>query len=91
MSRSTPMERIEKLRQQLEEAEKKAAEQEAKKAAAQAERDKKKRSSLEAKLDRLNTQASAVAQLILETQAKLDELGQPAEEAQTLDFEPVSD
>lgn len=91
MSRSTPMERIEKLRLQLEEAEKKAAEQEAKKAAAQAERDKKKRSSLEAKLTRLNTQASAVAQLILETQAKLDELGQPTEEEQTLDFEPVSD
>lgn len=82
MSRSTPMERIEKLRQQLEEAEAKAAEQELKKQQAEQERNEKKRNVLTSKLQRLLTQQANINALIAETQAKLDELGVKPDEVQ---------
>ena len=68
------MERIEKLRQQLEEAERKEQEREAKKAEAQAARNQKKRESLETRLGRLLKQQEKIAEQIAETEAALDEL-----------------
>lgn len=83
------MERIERLRLQLEEAERKEQEREAKKAEAQAERDQKKRASLEAKLGRLHEQQKRIASMIAETQAALDEL--PEEAFTALPLEVVTD
>lgn len=83
------MERIEKLRQQLEEAERKEQEREAKKAEAQAARNQKKRESLETRLGRLLEQQDKIAEQILETQAALDEL--PEEAFTALPLEVVTD
>lgn len=89
MARATSMERIEKLRQQLEEAERKEQEREAKKAEAQAARNQKKRESLETRLGRLLEQQDKIAEQILETQAALDEL--PEEAFTALPLEVVTD
>ena len=83
------MERIEKLRQQLEEAERKEQEREAKKAEAQAARNQKKREFLETRLGRLLEQQVKIADQILETQAALDEL--PEEAFTALPLEVVTD
>ena len=74
MSRATGMERIEKLRLQLEEAERKIAETEAKKQAAKKEQAEKKRTSLTARLDRLFKQQAKVNEMIEETQSALDDI-----------------
>ena len=89
MARATSMERIEKLRQQLEEAERKEQEREAKKAEAQAARNQKKRESLETRLGRLLEQQEKIAEQILETQAALDEL--PEDAFTALPLEVVTD
>lgn len=89
MARATSMERIQKLRLQLEEAEKKEQEREAKKAEAQAARNQKKRESLETRLGRLLEQQNKIAEQILETQAALDEL--PEEAFTALPLEVVTD
>lgn len=89
MARATSMERIEKLRLQLEEAERKEQEREAKKAEAQAARNQKKRESLETRLGRLLEQQDKIAEQILETQAALDEL--PEEAFTALPLEVVTD
>lgn len=89
MARATSMERIQKLRLQLEEAEKKEQEREAKKAEAQAARNQKKRESLETRLGRLLEQQDKIAEQILETQAALDEL--PEEAFTALPLEVVTD
>jgi vacuolar-type H+-ATPase subunit E/Vma4 len=74
MSRATGLERIEKLRLQLEEAEAKAAAAEAKKAEAEAEKVAKKRATLQAKLGRLETQQDHVVEMIEATLKELDSL-----------------
>ncbi len=83
------MERIQKLRLQLEEAEKKEQEREAKKAEAQAARNQKKRESLETRLGRLLKQQEKIAEQIAETEAALDEL--PEEAFTALPLEVVTD
>lgn len=88
MARATSLERIEKLRQQLEEAERKEAEKAEKKAAVEAERAQKKRTSLQTRLGRLLEQQEKIAQQIAETQAELDELGEP-EVAEVVDFDGI--
>lgn len=89
MARATSMERIEKLRLQLEEAERKEAEKAEKRAAVEAERAQKKRASLEQRLGRLHEQQERVEKMIAETQAQLDELPEEAFVSTTL--EVVSD
>ena len=80
MSRATAMERIEKLRKQLEEAEAKAQETEAKKAAAEQERKQKKRDTLLTKKARLQVQAKNVAGMLQEVEQKIEELDNPSVE-----------
>ena len=87
------MERIERLRLQLEEAEKKEAEKAQKKAAAEADRREKKISSLQAKLDRFAVQKEKLDELIDAAQTELAELlDEQSEEAFTaLPLEVVTD
>jgi len=88
MARATSLERIEKLRQQLEDAERKEAEKAEKKAAAEAERAQKKRTSIEARLGRLHEQRARVEAMIAETEAQLDELPEP-EQTEVVEFDGI--
>lgn len=88
--RSTSMERIEKLRLQLEEAERKEAEKAKKKADAEAARVQKKRDTLKARIDRLSKQAANIAKLLQDTQQELADLDNSEVYAE-VELEVVSD
>ena len=78
MSRATAMERIEKLRLQLEEAEAKAKQAEAKKAEAEKVRVETKKARLQAKRARLQAQAKLIAETLAEVESEFDALDNPS-------------
>ncbi len=74
MSRATSLERIEKLRAQLEEAERKEAEKAERQQAAAKEKAFKKRETLVTRLKRLRAQQDKIAEQVEETLTNLQEI-----------------